>query len=670
MQVRNHSHHHHCDNINTTSSITHSSSSHHVSVSTSSSFHSNSSLIISSTIRKNPPIVIFVILSTLLLLVLLSRNDHYHNGISVVNGYSPPSPPPSQLVFDHVLFPKLEILGLPPVNQYYYPTMYSVDTDYYDFCLLKKDTSQMKRAGGAKPLFTPFEFSCVDYLCPIDTRFDFTNSTQRESLSFILNYCLYCNETESQLFREALRDGNCDSMDFVNNMEVSQEFYGSKNNSEVLSYLMDAHCNPDISSSNERRNLGLFNSMFFTSEHFKNSFYNYRHKKNSTITFNTVLEDVILTDLFEYYFSDYLKKNVTEWHVPLNAPFTCWCEYSPQGEQVGFYAFQCYDFYQSYQVPFVYRFAVVFFAVVYGTLFLALSFFILIPRFVERVRSFTKRSDLPLASNGKKVLMFFTHFFDILVQPPVFFWIATIAGFLENLFKFIFNFSSAYGLYSSYFSGIGRALTAVFMVCGYSALVVQWSHAIDLYNRASKDINGKLSIFNKVILIVFYCSVIITLIIAAIVFATISSYGYAWIVLTIAVLVFLVTFVVGFTFYGMKILLTLRKQSNRGVFEYRFTKFILMTTGMFVFGWFVCFFTLLTYIFGADVLSVFYGITRNLFLDSCLCIVISVSSYITFTPDAFRMTYGKWFFEKLSLITLCCKPVRSTSNEADQASNL
>ncbi|KAG2378450.1 hypothetical protein C9374_008089 [Naegleria lovaniensis] len=619
--------------------------------------------------RKNPKGKNSLLATLLLLLVLLSHN-HQHLSV-VVNGYSPPSPPPNQMVLNRIPFPKLEVLDLPPVNQYYYPTMYAVDTDYYDLCMLKKDPSQMQLAGGVKPLFTPFEFSCVDYLCPGDTKFDFTNSTQRESLSFILNYCLYCNETESQIFRQALRDGECDSMDFVNNLEVSQEFHSSKNNSELLSYLMDAHCNPDISSSaSERRNLGLFNSMFFSSENFKSSFYNYRKKKNASTTFDTVLTTVNLTDLFEFYFSGYLKQNVTQWHIPLNAPFTCWCEYSPQGEQVGFYAFQCYDFYQSYQIPFVYRFSVVFFAVIYAILFVALSFFILIPRFVERVKSFKKRSDLPLAAYGKKILIFFTHFFDILVQPPAFFWIATITGFLENLFKFIFNFSSAFGFLTSYFTGIGRALTTVFMVCGYSALVIQWSHAIDLYNRASKNIDGKLSIFNKVILTVFYCSVIITIIIAGIVFATISQYGYAWIVLTIAVLVFLVTFVVGFTFYGMKILVTLRKQSDRGVFEYRFTKFILMTTGIFVFGWFVCFFTLLTYVFGADVLSVFYGITRNIFLDTCLCVVISVSSYITFTPDAFRMTYGTWLFEKASLLMMCCKPVRSTSNETDQASNL
>ncbi|EFC50132.1 predicted protein [Naegleria gruberi] len=287
-----------------------------------------------------------------------------------------------------------------------------------------------------------------------------------------------------------------------------------------------------------------------------------------------------------------------------------------------------------------YFYAAIFFALLYVGLFFFLILFVFIPRIAERIVSFKKKmmTNIEETNRFKTILWFTRHLFDIVSHPIIWFCISAFAGFLENFFRFLFNFSGVHDFFLAYFGGVFRAISAICVLCGYSSMVILWSHIIDLSQRKDAS-NRKLSKINKIILAVFYVALIIALIIALIVFVSVSYYGYAWVVLAIFALIYLFTFEIGFSFYGVKIFLTLRR-NNGGVLEYRFTKFILIVSVLFLANWLVVFLCVLTYAFGYDVISVFYGVVRNIFLDSCIFAVLSFSTYMTFKEETFKIVYG------------------------------
>ncbi|KAF0983255.1 hypothetical protein FDP41_010320 [Naegleria fowleri] len=574
------------------------------------------------------------------------------------------------MVMDQFLNPIQECLTLAPINQYYYPFMYTFDTDYWDFCAIDQPQKVPPEIYKIGSLYLNNNDSslCENVLCSIERRWDLTNQTQLVSLGVLFNYCLHCNHSSAEQFRQVLSNHSCPSFSTsVNSITQSPTFLSKFN------YLADYHCNYNNRRENEpSKHLGLFNYNILMTDYFKRSFLDYSKNNNlfnQTGTFgdaNAALKSVSLSTLFNFYFHDLFDKMDSNElpSAPLNVPISCWCNYeSENGKSFGF---QCNDFYQNWQIMFAYRISTVIFAVLYALVTVFLAFFIVIPRCVERVISFKKRSEIGLeTSKFKKFLYFVRHYFDIVTQPPLLLTIGCVTGFLENLLRFAFNFTTFMPLYQVYFPGIFRGLAAIFMICGYSSLVICWSHVIDLANRKTEPNRRGLSKLNIIILSIFYSCVIVVGVISVIIFLAVKNYATAWILLSFAVLIYLLTFVVGFTFYGVKILFALRAtaQEKKNFMEYRFTKFILAVTGIFFLGWLVSLGMLVTYIFGYDVLSVFFGLARNQFMDSGLTAVMALSSYITFNDTCFEMTYGKKITKYVNMIFTCKRPSNQVEPE-------
>ncbi|KAG2375368.1 hypothetical protein C9374_009991 [Naegleria lovaniensis] len=564
----------------------------------------------------------------------------------------------SHVILNTILYPKHDCLRHAPINQPYYPFMFTIDTDYYDFCNLKDKTSLPTEFYESRivPESPNEDFSCVNYLCRRENVWNLRNTTQRMNLGIIFNYCLRCNQTSSELFRQALMNNSCPafvlgaSENATTTTTIPSDQFIAKFNQ-----VSNVHCNGVASSAEgSSNNLALLDYNFFMSEYFMNRFARYMERvtgapqPNPQLTVSSVSLNPILT----FYFREYFNSDVTSLSAPLTVPFICWCNY--QSERDKSFGFQCNDFFQNWQINFTYRYSVWIFALIFASIFVAQLVLVLVPRFGERILTFKER----LRTQGlgisvpQKIAMFFKHFFDIVSQPPPFFTIASLLAFMENFMRILFNFKASNPFFKNYFSGVFRGLACGFIICGYSSLIISWSHVIDLSNRKttdSKQGNG-LSKLNIAILSLFYIAMVIIVIVSLIVFGATKKESYAWILLSLCIVIYLFTFVLGFAFYGFRILYKLRKTvgDSKNLMEYRFTKFMLAETGVFLAGCAISALMFVSYVFGFDIMNLFWGMARNTFMDSALTAVISLSSYITFNETAIEMVYGKRILEILT----------------------
>ncbi|EFC42978.1 predicted protein [Naegleria gruberi] len=561
-------------------------------------------------------------------------------------------------------YPQYECLKHTPVNQFYYPFMFTLDTPFYDYCKLPTIGNAPQDFYKDSQLISSLldgSFSCVDFLCSNDKEWNLSNKTQLTTLGVMWNYCFYCNtegrnsssiNSTSEIFREKLMLGQCDAFSIANS---------SLNFLENFNRVSNRHCNGD--SYVERRHLPFLEYYFFQTDYFINSFARYR-KNNFNEVYSdakTYISKVKLQSILTFYFKDLFERSTLD-SAPLNIPVSCWCDYGSSSKTIGF---QCYDYYQGWQLLCTYRICVVIFTLLYGSCSLFYSLVLVVPRIVERISSFKQRNDIRLMeTNCKKPLYFIRHFLDIVTQPPIFFTLSAFFGMLENCFRFLFNFSVFNGFFNSFYSGIFRSISIGLACCGYSALVISWAHVIDLAKRktSSAPFSSQLSKLNVVILTICYIGMLISGIVSAIILIVVKNSSTGYIFLTVAVLIYLFTFVVGFAFYGIKILLSLRKTSDTSsIIEYRFTKFILLETVFFLIGWIVSLFMLVSYVFGFDSMGLFWGLNRNIFMDTMLNAVSILSCYITFNRNAFEMVYGKKF------LSLCsCEKNNDTTSDNKQ----
>ncbi|KAG2370825.1 hypothetical protein C9374_013417 [Naegleria lovaniensis] len=547
-------------------------------------------------------------------------------------------------ILNSVLYPAEECLTLPPVNYFYYPLLFTLDTSYMDFCSnLSLSEHIISNFQNNKQSDQPFT-TCSDLLCSNSTIIlDLTNTTQVESLGQVMNFCLYCNHSSSDAFRNLLWNGQCQTFTSLHSLQ-------NGNFGPQFVNMMNLHCNGDRNTqlTVPSQHLPIFDVTFFKTEYFKRQFSKYQLQSHSTNEFETAspLKRTTLQSLLNFYFGSVMtQENISSTNIPFDIPVTCWCHYNdPSSHSFGF---QCNDFYHNFLIPYSFRYSPLISAVVFILIFFIHLFTIQIPRFYERIYTFKHKIIREVVDKSIFMKMNITiqHFLDIVVQAPVCFSLSLLSGFLENMFRFLFNFSFMFDFYQGYLAGLFRALSGVLVVCGFSSLVISWSHAIDVSNHMRQDKSNALSIFNKTILSIFYAAVVLVLITSGIVFAVVSDYGYAWSILALSVMIYIFTYGFGFLFYGIRIYFRLRKANNKGgLFEYRFTKFMLGLSIWFFYGWICTMLSMITYIFGFDVLSLFFGMTRNIFLDSSLILVTILSSYITFNKEAFVKSYGKKAF--------------------------
>ncbi|KAF0980371.1 hypothetical protein FDP41_013585 [Naegleria fowleri] len=584
--------------------------------------------------------------------------------------------PSSMPILNSVLYPTEECLTLPPVNHYYFPFLFTLDTSYLDFCSIPPSSSSWihdEETLYNNALQQEESFSCSDLLCSNQTRLiDLTNTTQIASLGHVMNFCLYCNHSSLDAFRKLLMNGQCQTFSSSSRQNFGSQFYN----------ILNAHCGASTimneQSGNNLQHLPLFDVNFLQTEYFKRQFSKYQYQFNQTLLElkENPLKRATLKSLLNYYFGPFMntfnKTSFQDMNIPFDIPVTCWCHYKKDPSSQSF-GFQCNDFYHVFLIPYSYRISPFILGCVFIIIFLFHLYTIQIPKFHERIFTFKQKihRDMMDKSIGMKIYISLKHFLDISVQVPVFFSLSTLCGFIENMFRFLCNFSFMFDFYQGYLAGLFRALCCVLVVCGFSALVISWSHAIDVSNQLGQEKSNSLSIVNKTVLSIFYGAVIVVIITSGIIFAVVSDYGYAWAVMAISVLIYILTFGFGFFFYGLRIYYRLRKANNKGgLFEYRFTKFMLGLAVVFFYGWLCTMLSMITYAFGFDVLSLFFGLTRNIFLDTSLIMVTIVSSYITFNKEAYVRSYGEKAFYVLCFweyLTIKKNSLKETSSSSMNA---
>ncbi|KAG2392977.1 hypothetical protein C9374_009554 [Naegleria lovaniensis] len=568
------------------------------------------------------------------------------NSMTSTNHSTPTTTLP--IILHQVLYPRNEVMDLLPVNQFYYPMLFPFDVQYHDFCSTTTTPHTIHHD----------DSFCTNYLCESTFTWNLRNKSQIMELGSTINYCLYCNQSQSNEFRKALQQGNC-------SLFTRNEFtLWSQVHCNNVPYSKSSHPSNDENHLTLKRHLGLFDFNFLLTPYFQINFLKYRRMENESLTFGDALREVKLETLFQFYFSKYVNPMSREYDMsttrsiqqhhqppdiiipPLDVPFTCWCNYQNSNEQ--YFAFQCDDFYQKFLFHFTHRYAHIVLCIIFSVLSIMISFLILYPKARDmisitldlklnhglvKVNNFSKCNLF-----GKRLLAILSALSSISVQSSAFFVVACFCGFMENFLKFLFNFSAVSSFQNNYFKGFFRAMCCVFIVCGYSSLVISWSHFVS--NKQGSTSPTSLSLFHKSMLGLFYGSTVIVMLVAAILYVVTSNISYAWISLAGTGLFYLLSFVAGFAIFGLKILYRLRQLRNTiRSFEYRFTKLMLLLTLTLVSGWIIVLLTLFTYIFGFDAASLFYGITRNVWLDCGMISVTLAFAYTTFNVELLKKAY-------------------------------
>ncbi|KAL9651632.1 hypothetical protein ABK040_001577 [Willaertia magna] len=553
-------------------------------------------------------------------IILLNNSDNLFNNILKTN---------------ELIYTLQDVINIPPINQFYYAILPSFDSPTINLCH-----------------FSNKSLSCFDYFCKnnyynennnsIGTLFNFENETIRNEFRYYFNYCIFCNNSESKEFLDKINNLQCEenlSKNIINNFLINS--YRHCNGNDILN---NNYNNNSIINLNNIKHLPILESNFF------NTIYFTRKIKKTKFTIKEIMNT--------YQFTISLNEN-----PPFDIPIMCFCEYQLEKSYL---SFQCHDYNSDFQLITCYRVLPFFFVIFFLIIFILNFILIIIPKYYERFYSLKKLPEFTIEKvNGLKFFIkIIKHFSEINSQPCIWFAFGSFFGFLENLIRIFFNFSFSYESYKNYFPGIFRGLSAMTIVCGYSSLVVLWSHVIDLSNRRGKETNNnnstannsnRLSKFNLIILIILYFLVLLFFIITLIIFAA-TKQMISWIVVCVGILIYLITFVFGFGFYGIKILITLRSVKNdKNIYEYKFTKFILAETVIFIIGWIITLLSCITYAFGHDIMGIAFAINRNAFLDTIILIIIGLSLYIMFNRNYFK----KFYVEKWN----CCT---TTSKEEDK----
>ncbi|KAL9649369.1 hypothetical protein ABK040_016196 [Willaertia magna] len=541
----------------------------------------------------------FSSLIVILFLTTISSCLTTQSSLKTTNNYFLP-------ILSEVWIPISECLTLPPINTFYLSTLYTYDSTKVNICNFTKS------------------IDCNEFMCFNNQRFNFENETVRNFVVDTFNYCLYCKNSNTEIFRENYENGTCNNLKHFSYYQFN--------------YITLKHCNNDL---NKIRHIPLTDEVFFNSIYFTRKISNFNEENRSNFKNN----NMTIEEVFHVYSSSFTNFTIDD-EGPFDIPFECLCNYfTVNNTNDDYVSYQCSDFYSSYQIPFSYRYFIIIVMIFFTILFFVTLFVVSIPRCYERFKTFKQLPELKIASNRLpyKIYLFFNHFTNIVMHPTAHLLCCCVCEFLENFLRFLFNFEFALGFYKVYFAGIFRAIAVLFLVCGYSSLVITWSHVVDLSNRRMKgDTTSKLSKYNLSILVIFYILVVIVIIIAIAVFIALKEYSYALIVVCLAVLFYLLTFVLGFAFYGIKIFISLRTtQKKSGLGEYRFTKFILAETFIFFLTWLLTVFVAFTYILGNDVLGVFFSLTRNQFVDIALFIICVLSVYILYSKNLFIELYGE-----------------------------
>lgn len=149
--------------------------------------------------------------------------------------------------------------------------------------------------------------------------------------------------------------------------------------------------------------------------------------------------------------------------------------------------------------------------------------------------------------------------------------------------------------------------------------------------------------FIRILLALGYAGFGVLFLTIAITFLVTRTSAIVYPIIGVGMLVFLLIYPVGFTFYGCKIYCLLRKSTN---VNSKVTKFMFLVNAYFIFMYSITIPVVVGYIWGWDAASFFYGIYRNAVVDTAVCLSIVLMMYVLFVPRRFLAFFGIKAFDK------------------------
>ncbi|KAG2392399.1 hypothetical protein C9374_012651 [Naegleria lovaniensis] len=553
-----------------------------------------------------------------------------------------------------------DIANLKPYSQSYYITSFVLDNTYSDLCSMNTSFSaSWIESNSSRNNLTN---SCFSYFCEcsVDSRVCLnlthsliSNQTFQRDYFVMMNYCLSCNTEEAHAFRKEINGSNTKCSQRFPSLERIQRsmlkhcnggFLEDKALNSILASALEIYnydntttnTSDDLSGLSPNFNIGIVDWRFFQPD----LYYSNKYLKNYSLN----IQDHTL-HLFESLF---LSETVN--------PVMCWCRNQPYQK----FAFQCGDAYDHFFIPFKYI-GTPLIVIVLALLALVSSiFYNSLPLIVSKRKKIFHlfQQEIALRSTSQWYLVVWTKIMleqcfltDLRAAILFFQTCASIFMVVENVIGFVWNFM----FWNSQFDnnelyGCFRALSIFSMSMTFTALLVHWSHVVDLINATATVSKPKrhLSRKNLIILVSIYMFNIIVILIGSIVSGVLRKSTPLFACAAAAMILLPTILIIAFTIYGFRIYWRLKRTQTNFV-ELRFTRFIILFNISLAIGFGLACVFIPTFIIRWDIYGIFVGLFKNFVID-CSCILfIALITYILCHEGEFKQCYGSC----LTQIFLC-----------------
>jgi len=516
------------------------------------------------------------------------------------------------------------------IKQDYALTNYVLDAPLFNLCETYRSTVNMWNETDVCNLYF-----CD---CELDERVCYNltysitqNDTFRYEYFHMINYCVHCNNPDSQSFRIRIgSEGMCPKFPQLNRLQSAMVKHC--NNGETI---RGPNVNDTSSLLNDNKtNLGVVDwRNFVPGTYFSNRYWN-----NQT---DSLLDNSL--HLFESVFRGE-KEN----------PLLCWCRNRVEDARIG-YAYQCDDAYYQFLVPFKYLGVGLIMALVFFMLLVFMTVYIAVPMFYNKFKAIQSKVNYEKAvqENVLVTTLYLKYVCEEFVMTDlkplvlVFLYISITLVVLENLFSFFWNFTFWNSNVSINVWGLLRSLEIYFASFSVSSLMVQWSHIVDLLKN---NVNKKpLSLFNGVLLGSIYLFNVALIIIGIALSAVFGSSTYLYTVAGISMIFMPSILLVLFTIYGVIIYKRISLTATVSVYHLKFTKFIILFNVTLAVIFVIATITIITFIVSWDVYGLFYGVFKTLILDILSLAIFLLMIYILVIESEIEKCYG----DKIGFLLLC-----------------
>ncbi|EFC39732.1 predicted protein [Naegleria gruberi] len=331
-------------------------------------------------------------------------------------------------------------------------------------------------------------------------------------------------------------------------------------------------------------------------------------------------------------------------------PILCWCK----NELYGGFAYKCADAYYNFLVRFKYIGTPWWFMFFFTCYLITMTIYNTIPLVHAKNASIKKKIEQRKSREANTIRMYLTIYLEELfltdLRPSILLLIYMESSFffIENMICFLWNYSFMHGsLKNIQLWGCFRALAIYALGYGFSTLMVQWSHIVDLIK--SNQSKKKLSKYNLILLISIYIFNAFLIIIAIVLCSILKTSVYLFALAAVAMILVPTILIVSFTTYGIVIYRRLKSYKNVNISQMRFFKFILVFNTALFFGFVLAIIFVPTFISTWDIFGMFVGVFKNFAIDSAGLLATYIITYILINENEFTKCYGI----KASRILIC-----------------